>query len=117
MKAMVAEEADETRPDRSFFSSPRSDRVAPFGGPFSAPVWGIMNIFFQIGAQPERQPRRLVAPGIAEGAVCPALGLFAAIPAVIAYNRFFRRGERLRGQAATLRRQGPSGLSRELDRL
>jgi biopolymer transport protein TolQ len=63
--------------------------VAPFVGLFGT-VWGIMNSFFNIGAQ-QNSSLAVVAPGISEALFATAIGLFAAIPAVIAYNRFSHR--------------------------
>src|SRR3546814_3372900 len=60
--------------------------VAPFVGLFGT-VWGIMRAFTGI-AQAQSSSLAVVAPGIAEALFATALGLFAAIPAVIAYNRF-----------------------------
>jgi biopolymer transport protein TolQ len=55
-------------------------------------VWGIMNSFQHLGATASIKD---VAPGIAEALVATAFGLFAAIPAVIAYNRFANDLERV----------------------
>src|SRR3546814_7116033 len=60
--------------------------VAPFVG-LCGTVWGIMRAFTGI-AQAQSSSLAVVAPGIAEALFATALGLFAAIPAVIAYNRF-----------------------------
>ena len=60
--------------------------VAPFVGLFGT-VWGIMSSFTHI-AQAQNTSLAVVAPGIAEALFATAIGLFAAIPAVIAYNRF-----------------------------
>src|SRR5690606_21524300 len=60
--------------------------VAPFVGLFGT-VWGIMRSFTAIAGQ-QSTSLAVVAPGIAEALFATALGLFAAIPAVIAYNRF-----------------------------
>jgi biopolymer transport protein TolQ len=60
--------------------------VAPFVGLFGT-VWGIMRSFSDIAGQ-QSTSLAVVAPGIAEALFATALGLFAAIPAVIAYNRF-----------------------------
>jgi biopolymer transport protein TolQ len=60
--------------------------VAPFVGLFGT-VWGIMRSFTDIAGQ-QSTSLAVVAPGIAEALFATALGLFAAIPAVIAYNRF-----------------------------
>lgn len=63
--------------------------AAPFIGLFGT-VWGIMNSFAEIGAQ-KSATIATVAPGIAEALFATAIGLIAAIPAVMAYNYFQRR--------------------------
>jgi biopolymer transport protein TolQ len=63
--------------------------TAPFVGLFGT-VWGIMNSFINIGAQ-KNASLDVVAPGIAEALIATAIGLAAAIPAVMAYNYFLRR--------------------------
>ena len=60
--------------------------TSPYIGLFGT-VWGIMNSFIALGAV-ENATLAMVAPGIAEALIATAMGLFAAIPAVIAYNRF-----------------------------
>lgn len=60
--------------------------VTPFIGLFGT-VWGIMNSFTQIGIE-KTASLQTVAPGIAEALIATAIGLFAAIPAVIGYNHF-----------------------------
>ncbi|MGF1466925.1 MAG: protein TolQ [Sandaracinaceae bacterium] len=63
--------------------------TAPFIGLFGT-VWGIMHAFWNIGAQ-QNASLDVVAPGIAEALIATAIGLVAAIPAVMAYNTFLRR--------------------------
>jgi biopolymer transport protein TolQ len=63
--------------------------TAPFVGLFGT-VWGIMNSFIEIGGQ-KSASLDVVAPGIAEALIATAIGLVAAIPAVMAYNYFSRR--------------------------
>jgi len=63
--------------------------TAPFVGLFGT-VWGIMNSFINIGSQ-KNASLDVVAPGIAEALIATAIGLVAAIPAVMAYNYFLRR--------------------------
>lgn len=63
--------------------------VGPFIGLFGT-VWGIMNSFLSIGAE-HGATLDVVAPGIAEALIATAIGLAAAIPAVMAYNHFIRR--------------------------
>lgn len=63
--------------------------ISPYIGLFGT-VWGIMNAFISLGSA-QQATLQAVAPGIAEALVATAMGLFAAIPAVIAYNRFAYR--------------------------
>ncbi|MCX7122381.1 MAG: protein TolQ [Gammaproteobacteria bacterium] len=60
--------------------------VSPYVGLFGT-VWGIMSAFIALGGV-QQATLSMVAPGIAEALIATAMGLFAAIPAVIAYNRF-----------------------------
>ncbi|MGB3167737.1 MAG: protein TolQ [Alteraurantiacibacter sp.] len=83
MEGQVAYESDALADRLNFLATVGS--VAPFVGLFGT-VWGIMNSFFQIGTQ-QNSSLAVVAPGIAEALFATAIGLFAAIPAVIAYNR------------------------------
>jgi biopolymer transport protein TolQ len=70
--------------------------TAPFIGLFGT-VWGIMNSFISIGAR-KNASLDVVAPGIAEALIATAIGLAAAIPAVMAYNYFVRRINVLSGE-------------------
>ncbi len=72
--------------------------TAPFIGLFGT-VWGIMNSFMSIGAQ-KSASLDVVAPGIAEALIATAIGLVAAIPAVMAYNFFVRRIQVLESELA-----------------
>jgi biopolymer transport protein TolQ len=67
--------------------------ISPYVGLFGT-VWGIMSAFVAIGAA-QQVTLAMVAPGIAEALVATAIGLFAAIPAVIAYNRYADQVSRL----------------------
>lgn len=67
--------------------------VSPYIGLFGT-VWGIMNAFLGL-SQVQQASLSTVAPGIAEALIATAIGLFAAIPAVIAYNRFAARSQTL----------------------
>ncbi len=87
LDAAVAEEAESLGARLNFLAT--TGAIAPFVGLFGT-VWGIMNSFFQIGQQ-QNSSLAVVAPGISEALFATALGLFAAIPAVIAYNRFAHR--------------------------
>ena len=87
--------------------------VGPFVGLFGT-VWGIMNSFFQIGSQ-QNSSLAVVAPGISEALFATAIGLFAAIPAVIAYNRFSHRVNQLEARMQRFADRFHASLSRELD--
>ncbi len=87
--------------------------VAPFVGLFGT-VWGIMNSFQSI-AQSKNTSLAVVAPGIAEALFATALGLAAAIPAVVAYNRFSSQIETLASRLETFSGEFSTILSRQLD--
>jgi len=70
--------------------------ISPYIGLFGT-VWGIMNSFMSLG-NVKQATLAQVAPGIAEALIATAIGLFAAIPAVISYNRFSTRLDRLTGR-------------------
>ncbi len=112
MDSQIAEEADELAGRLNFLATVGS--VAPFVGLFGT-VWGIMNSFFQIGAQ-QSASLAVVAPGIAEALFATAIGLFAAIPAVIAYNRFGVAVDRYEAALQRFADKLHAGLSRERDR-
>ena len=84
MGATIAQEIDRLADRLNFLAT--TGAVAPFVGLFGT-VWGIMRSFTSI-AQEQSSSLALVAPGIAEALFATAIGLFAAIPAVIAYNRY-----------------------------
>lgn len=67
--------------------------TSPYVGLFGT-VWGIMNAFHSLG-NVQQATLAMVAPGIAEALIATAMGLFAAIPAVIAYNRYADHVQRL----------------------
>lgn len=67
--------------------------TSPYIGLFGT-VWGIMSSFRSLGSA-QQATIAMVAPGISEALIATAMGLFAAIPAVIAYNRFTNQVERL----------------------
>jgi biopolymer transport protein TolQ len=88
--------------------------VAPFVGLFGT-VWGIMRSFGDIAGQ-NNTSLAVVAPGIAEALFATALGLFAAIPAVIAYNRMSFGINRMEGRLQRFADGFHATLSRELER-
>lgn len=113
MESQVAQEADELAARLNFLAT--TGAVAPFVGLFGT-VWGIMNSFFQIGAQ-ESSSLAVVAPGISEALFATAIGLFAAIPAVIAYNRFSHAVDQLQARLQRFADRFHASLSRELERM
>jgi biopolymer transport protein TolQ len=91
MRATYQRELDHLEAQMSFLATVGS--VSPYVGLFGT-VWGIMNAFRGL-ANVGQATLAHVAPGIAEALVATAMGLFAAIPAVIAFNHFVRHIERL----------------------
>jgi biopolymer transport protein TolQ len=87
--------------------------VAPFVGLFGT-VWGIMRSFTAIAAS-NNSSLAVVAPGIAEALFATAIGLFAAIPAVIAYNAFSHRLNRLESRLGRFADGLHATFSRELE--
>lgn len=91
MRASFQREMDTVESNLSFLASVGS--VSPYVGLFGT-VWGIMHAFTGL-ASLQQVTLATVAPGIAEALVATAIGLFAAIPAVVAYNRFARDIDRV----------------------
>lgn len=91
MRAAYHREMDALEAHLSFLASVGS--VSPYVGLFGT-VWGIMNAFRGL-ANVQQATLAHVAPGIAEALVATAIGLFAAIPAVVAYNRYIHETDRL----------------------
>lgn len=91
MKATYQRELDALETQLPFLASVGS--VSPYIGLLGT-VWGIMNAFMGLSVA-EQSTLASVAPGIAEALIATALGLFAAIPAVLAYNRFTAQVDRL----------------------
>ncbi len=87
--------------------------VAPFVGLFGT-VWGIMRSFTAIATE-QNTSLAIVAPGIAEALFATAIGLFAAIPAVIAYNRFSHGIDRVEARLNRFADGFHATLSRQLD--
>ena len=94
MKATLQREVDALESHLSFLATVGS--VSPYIGLFGT-VWGIMNAFRGLSNVAQATLAQ-VAPGIAEALVATAIGLFAAIPAVIAYNRVAHDIDRLAGR-------------------
>ncbi|MBK6471470.1 MAG: protein TolQ [Betaproteobacteria bacterium] len=97
MRASFQRELDVIESNLSFLASVGS--VSPYVGLFGT-VWGIMHAFVGLSNMTQ-VTLATVAPGIAEALVATAIGLFAAIPAVVAYNRFARDIDRIAIQLET----------------
>ena len=91
MRVALSREMDSLETHLSFLATVGS--TSPYVGLFGT-VWGIMNAFRGLG-NVQQATLAMVAPGIAEALVATAMGLFAAIPAVIGYNRYSAELERL----------------------
>ncbi|MBK5965640.1 protein TolQ [Thiocystis minor] len=110
MRVALSREMDRLETNLAFLATVGS--TSPYIGLFGT-VWGIMQAFHALG-NVEQATLALVAPGISEALVATAIGLFAAIPAVVAYNRYANQVERLNNRyeefmeefATLLQRQG-----------
>jgi len=91
MRVALSREMDRLETNLPFLATVGS--TSPYVGLFGT-VWGIMHSFHALG-NVKQATLALVAPGISEALVATAIGLFAAIPAVIAYNRYSNQVERL----------------------
>jgi biopolymer transport protein TolQ len=111
MSVTISRELAQLEKGMTFLASVGS--VAPFVGLFGT-VWGIMNSFQSI-AQSKNTSLAVVAPGIAEALFATALGLAAAIPAVVAYNRFSSQIENLASRLETFSGEFSTLLSRQLE--
>ena len=91
MKVVLSREEEKLESNLSLLATIGS--TSPYVGLFGT-VWGIMNSFTALGAV-QNASLNMVAPGIAEALIATAMGLFAAIPAVVAYNRYSDQVDRL----------------------
>jgi biopolymer transport protein TolQ len=91
MRVRLSREVEGLEQHLSFLATVGS--ISPYIGLFGT-VWGIMNAFLALG-EVQQATLNMVAPGIAEALIATAMGLFAAIPSVLAYNSFARRVEKL----------------------
>jgi biopolymer transport protein TolQ len=110
MRASFQRELDAVETNLSFLASVGS--VSPYVGLFGT-VWGIMHAFTGL-ASLQQVTLATVAPGIAEALVATALGLFAAIPAVVAYNNFARDIDRVAIKLETFIEEFSNILQRNL---
>ena len=110
MRASYQRELDVIEANLSFLATVGS--VSPYVGLFGT-VWGIMHAFTGLAAL-EQVTLATVAPGIAEALVATAIGLFAAIPAVVAYNRFTHDIDRVANKLETFIEEFSNILQRNL---
>ncbi len=110
MRAGYQRELDAIESNLSFLATVGS--VSPYVGLFGT-VWGIMHAFTGLAAL-EQVTLATVAPGIAEALVATAIGLFAAIPAVVAYNRFAHDIDRIANKLETFIEEFSNILQRNL---
>ncbi|MCA0369807.1 MAG: protein TolQ [Proteobacteria bacterium] len=111
MQATITREVEDLERSMGFLASVGS--TAPFVGLFGT-VWGIMNSFQNI-ASSQSTNLAVVAPGIAEALLATALGLIAAIPAVLAYNRLSSEINRYANRLETFSQEFSTIVSRQLE--
>lgn len=109
MRVALSRELDELETHLSFLATVGS--TSPYVGLFGT-VWGIMNSFRALG-NVHQATLAMVAPGIAEALIATAMGLFAAIPAVVAYNRYANDVERLTNRYDTFVEEFSTILQRQ----
>jgi biopolymer transport protein TolQ len=109
MRVALAREIDKLELHLSFLATVGS--TSPYVGLFGT-VWGIMNSFRALG-NVKQATIAMVAPGIAEALVATAMGLFAAIPAVIGFNKFNTEMERIIGRYDAFLEEFSSILQRQ----
>ncbi len=109
MRITLARETDWLEHHLSYLATVGS--TSPYIGLFGT-VWGIMTSFHQL-ANVNQATIAMVAPGISEALIATAMGLFAAIPAVIAYNRYSNQVERLEMRYDNFKEELSSILQRQ----
>ncbi|MEN9844359.1 MAG: hypothetical protein RLZZ612_2188 [Pseudomonadota bacterium] len=110
MRASFQRELDAIESNLAFLASVGS--VSPYIGLFGT-VWGIMHAFTGLASM-EQVTLATVAPGIAEALVATAIGLFAAIPAVVAYNRYAHDIDRIANRLETFMEEFSNILQRSV---
>ena len=110
MRASLQRELDTIESNLAFLASVGS--VSPYVGLFGT-VWGIMHAFTGLASM-QTVTLATVAPGIAEALVATAIGLFAAIPAVVAYNRYSHDIDRIANGLETFMEEFSNILQRNL---
>lgn len=109
MRVALSREIDNLETHLAFLATVGS--TSPYVGLFGT-VWGIMNAFRGLG-NVQQATLAMVAPGIAEALIATAMGLFAAIPAVVAYNRYSNDVERLENRYDNFLEEFSSLLQRQ----
>ena len=109
MRVAETRELDKLEQNLSFLATVGS--TSPYIGLFGT-VWGIMNSFLSL-SQMHQATLAVVAPGIAEALIATAMGLFAAIPAVVAYNRYSDRVDRIAVRYENFREEFTTLLERQ----
>ncbi|ASI90473.1 MULTISPECIES: protein TolQ [Vibrio] len=109
MRVAVSREVEELETNLPFLATVGS--ISPYIGLFGT-VWGIMHAFIALG-EVKQATLAMVAPGIAEALIATAMGLFAAIPAVMAYNRLSNKVGKLEHNYATFSEEFHSILHRQ----
>ena len=109
MRISLAREIDRLEMSLPFLATAGS--TSPYIGLFGT-VWGIMNSFRALG-DVQQATLAMVAPGISEALIATAMGLFAAIPAVVAYNKYSHEVERLINRYDTFLEEFSSILQRQ----
>jgi biopolymer transport protein TolQ len=113
MRITLTRETEDLEHHLNFLATVGS--TSPYIGLFGT-VWGIMTSFHQL-ANVNQATIAMVAPGISEALIATAMGLFAAIPAVIGYNRFSNQVERLDVRYDNFKEEFSSILEREAHRV
>ena len=110
MRVALTRETDRLEQHLNFLATVGS--TSPYIGLFGT-VWGIMSSFRALGTA-HQATIAMVAPGISEALIATAMGLLAAIPAVIAYNRFSDQVERLETRYDNFREEFTAILERQI---
>ena len=109
MRVAESRELDKLEQNLSFLATVGS--ISTYIGLFGT-VWGIMNSFISLG-QMQQATLAVVAPGIAEALIATAIGLLAAIPAIVAYNRFSDKVDRIAVRYENFREEFTTLLERQ----
>lgn len=110
MRISYAKEQEELESHLPFLASVGS--TSPYVGLFGT-VWGIMTSFQALSSSTQQATIAMVAPGISEALIATAMGLFAAIPAVLAYNRYSSKVETVLNHYETFQEEFSNILHRE----